>query len=865
MRRGFSPLRDLPALVWLTAIPVVAFAHPWIPEPRWLLVHLLLLGAATHSIVVWSQHFADALLRVPSVPRPALLGLLNLGALTVMVGTQTVSWQVTSVGASAVAGAALWHAARLAGQLRRALPVRFAVVVRYYVAAALLLPVGAALGVLLVTALPDPWHGQVLLAHVALNLLGWVGMTVAGTVMTLWPTILRTRLGAGSDAALRRALPLLLAAVLVTAVGCLVGLWPLAAAGLTAYGLGWLVLGVPLAEAARRKPPTEHPAWSMGAGVVWLIGCLVAWAYAVTRGGEAPAVLERFEAIVPFLATGFVAQVLVGALGYLVPSALGGGGRAVRAANEVLNRAGAFRVTAVNLGLLVCALPAPSLVRVLCSLLVLLALAAQIPLLVLAIRASRRARRTAGGPPLSDAAQEPVRRRRAVGSAVAGAAAVMLAVASAVALDPTSVGTVLASAETPGVPATGETTTVRVEAGDMRFTPSRIEVPAGDRLVIEVVNTDTDVHDLVLENGERSGRISPGETARVVVDLVGRDLEGWCSLVGHRQMGMTLDVVVTGGLAADDGTGEHAHHGTDADDRAEPAAAYDPAARPDPGFRASDPTLAPLRGDGPRTRRLTLTVSEVEREVAPGVTQRLWTYNGGAPGPTLHGRVGDEFVITLVNDGTIGHSIDFHAGALAPDRPMRTIGPGESLTYRFTAERAGIWMYHCSTMPMSAHIANGMFGAVVIEPPGLPPVDRSLVLVQGEHYYGPQGGVVDADELAAERPDAVVFNGYADQYFHDPVQVRVGERIRIWVLAAGPNRGTSFHVVGGQFATTYAEGAYLLRDGGPDGTGGAQALALAPAQGGFVELTLPEAGNYPFVSHAMVDAERGARGVLEAR
>src|SRR5690606_38014480 len=136
--------------------------------------------------------------------------------------------------------------------------------------------------------------------------------------------------------------------------------------------------------------------------------------------------------------------------------------------------------------------------------------------------------------------------------------------------------------------------------------------------------------------------------------------------------------------------------------------------------------------------------------------------------------------------------------------------------------------------------------------------------VQGEHYYGPQGGVVDAEKLAAERPDAVVFNGYADQYFHDPVSVRVGERLRIWVLAAGPNRGTSFHVVGGQFSTTYAEGAYLLRDGGPDGTGGAQALALAPAQGGFVELTLPEAGNYPFVSHAMVDAERGARGVLPA-
>jgi nitrite reductase (NO-forming) len=94
----------------------------------------------------------------------------------------------------------------------------------------------------------------------------------------------------------------------------------------------------------------------------------------------------------------------------------------------------------------------------------------------------------------------------------------------------------------------------------------------------------------------------------------------------------------------------------------------------------------------------------------------------------------------LVNDSSIGHSIDFHAGALAPDQPMRTIAPGASLVYRFTATRAGIWMYHCSSMPMSAHIANGLFGAVVVDPPGLPPVDRSYVLVQSELYLGPQRG-----------------------------------------------------------------------------------------------------------------------------
>lgn len=876
MSRGFSPWRDLPALLWLLAIPVVAFAHPVIPEPRWLLLHLLLLGAVTHSIVVWSQHFTDTLLHVPSARQSRLLVLLNLGALAVMVGTQAAHWPITLVGAIAVAGAVVWHAGRLVRQLRRALPARFAGVVRYYVAAAALLPVGATLGVLLARGLADPWHGRVLLAHVAVNLLGWVGLTLTGTVVTLWPTMLRTRLGTGSDAALRRALPVLLVGVGVVVVGCLLGRWQLAAAGLAAYVAGAVLVGLPLLEAARRKPPASHPTWSLGAGLLWLLGCLVAWTAILALGGDADLVHERFSALVPYLAAGFVAQVLLGALGHLVPMALGGGGQAVRAAGAVLDRGGAFRIAAVNLGLVVCLLPAPSAVRVACSLVVLLALAAELPLLVLAIRASHRARRDGDGPPVPEPAEAPMRRRRALGSAVAGTAVVVLAVAAGVAVDPVALSTGRVASAADGVVPTGHTTTVRVEAADMRFTPDEIEVPAGDRLVIEVVNTDTDVHDLVLETGADSGRLAAGETARVDVGVVGRDLDGWCSVVGHRQMGMTLTVRVTGAGPADaSGDGMTGHDmsdmsghdmsgdQTDQTDRGGDDAAYDPMAEPEPGFRARDPELPPLRGQGPQTHRLTLTVSEVEREVAPGVTQRLWTYNGSAPGPVLHGRVGDRFVLTLVNDGTIGHSIDFHAGALAPDRPMRTIAPGESLTYRFTAERAGIWMYHCSTMPMSVHIANGMYGAVVIEPRDLGPVDRSFLLVQGENYYGPQRGTVDADKVLAEEPDAVVFNGYANQYDHDPLRVAAGDRVRIWVLDAGPNRATSFHVVGGQFSTTWAEGAYLLRDGGPTGVGGAQALALAPAQGGFVELELPEPGHYSFVSHLMVDAERGAHGIIE--
>ena len=223
------------------------------------------------------------------------------------------------------------------------------------------------------------------------------------------------------------------------------------------------------------------------------------------------------------------------------------------------------------------------------------------------------------------------------------------------------------------------------------------------------------------------------------------------------------------------------------------------------------------------------------------------------------------FDITFVNDGTMDHSIDFHAGALAPDKPMRSIRPGESLSYRFTATRSGIWLYHCSTMPMSVHIANGMFGAVVIDPPGLAAVDEEYVLVQSELYLGAQGGEADSDRVVTQKPDLVVFNGYANQYASRPLTARVGERVRIWILDAGPNVGSSFHVVGGQFDTVFTEGDYLLRDGGSTGTGGSQVLDLGVAQGGFVELSFPEAGHYPFVSHIMSDAEKGARGVFSVQ
>jgi nitrite reductase (NO-forming) len=244
------------------------------------------------------------------------------------------------------------------------------------------------------------------------------------------------------------------------------------------------------------------------------------------------------------------------------------------------------------------------------------------------------------------------------------------------------------------------------------------------------------------------------------------------------------------------------------------------------------------------------------------VTQELWTFNSRMPGPVVRGKVGDVFEITLTNRGKLGHSIDFHASKVAWNDEMRTLRPGESLVYRFEAKHAGAFMYHCGTAPALHHIGNGMFGAIVIDPPNLPPVDREFLFVQSEYYLGPEGQPGDLRKMQQDQWDHVVFNGYVNQYLHQPVRIEPGLRYRAWVLDAGPSENSSFHIVGTVFDTMYKEGAYTLQ---PDSTrGGAQALDLQPAQGGFVEITMDEAGLYPIVTHEFSNVVRGSLGLFQA-
>ncbi|WP_116115448.1 multicopper oxidase domain-containing protein [Austwickia chelonae] len=898
--RRHWPLRDRPALAWLVFAAVLAFAHRWVPDARWLMVHAVTIGALTHAIMVWSVHFTQALLKTPDTIDPrrhqsARLLLLLGGTIGVIAGMPHQLWWLVLTGATLISTAVIWHGHALVSRLRAALPGRFRVTVHYYLAASICMPLGAGLGVWIAHGVTEEWRGRILLAHTAIMVLGWVGLTVTGTLLTLWPTMLRTRIDARAEKWAHQALPALVATLSVIAAGALTGQRWVAFAGVLGYLLAWSWTGRALLRPARQAPPRHFATWSATAAICWFVGTLVVIAATLATSTEWARLPGKYTLITPALVVGFGVQLLTGALAHLVPVVIGGGARAVRAAQAEFDRFAAARVVIVNSGLLLCLLPVPSWVRVTCSVLVLLALMFFLPATFRAFRAGQRAKDEPG--PALRAPLPPLPGIYSPAQLVAAACAIVLAVTVGVAVDPTAAG-ITASGLTGGSSATGQTTRVRVETKEMKFFPSTIDVPRGNRLEVELVNLDQGMtHDLVLDNGAHSRRLDPGDTQVLDAGVIDKNTEGWCSIVGHRQMGMVLSVRATGlgpdQLAARDGIarggpsaasspaaqapGGHGHGGTPGGPRLGQKA--------DDDFRAVKAELSPLTDE--KIRRHTFTVEEVELEVSPGVKQKRWTFNGAVPGPTLHGRIGDVFEITLVNKGTMGHSIDFHAGDIAPDQPMRTIAPGESLLYRFTANRAGIWMYHCSTMPMATHIAAGMHGAVVIEPEGLPQVDRSYVLVQSEVFVDGDGTTakeIDAGAVAAEKPSAVVFNGIANQYDARPLPAKVGDRVRFWVVDVGPNRPTSFHVVGGQFDTVYFEGAYQLRNGhgpgtpgfaaasaapggdsreGARGPGGSQALGLQAAQGGFVEMTPKEAGHYAFVSHIMVDAERGAHGVLK--
>ena len=275
-----------------------------------------------------------------------------------------------------------------------------------------------------------------------------------------------------------------------------------------------------------------------------------------------------------------------------------------------------------------------------------------------------------------------------------------------------------------------------------------------------------------------------------------------------------------------------------------------------------DATMPPLtNGD---VVKVHMTLKDMTVDIAPGVKYSTWSFDGhGAPGPVVHVRQGQTVEMTLTNGGSIPHSIDFHAARIAPNKAFRDAMPGESFTFRFKARDSGVFMYHCGTKPVLAHIANGMYGAIVVSPAKpLPKADREYVLVGSEWYMNADGikapASLDMAKARTMAPDWVTFNGYANQYVTHPLTSKPGETVRFYVVAAGPTHNVNFHVVGTIFDRAWANSDLVSAP-----QQGVQTVIVPAGGGGVFDVKIDEPGLYPIVSHAFAHVDLGQVGLLK--
>lgn len=300
--------------------------------------------------------------------------------------------------------------------------------------------------------------------------------------------------------------------------------------------------------------------------------------------------------------------------------------------------------------------------------------------------------------------------------------------------------------------------------------------------------------------------------------------------------------------------------------RAEPAVRVTPGAAMayDASLDGARPSLAvydarmPRRTPG-KVKHVRLELSHQKIVIAPGVEYNGWTIGGTVPGPVIRVTQGDTVDVTIVNNANMPHSVDFHSAEIAPSRVYTNLLPRQSLHYRFVANVVGAFMYHCGTAPVAQHIANGMYGAFVVDPVQPLPPAQEFVLVQSEFYTKPDNGKGELDWSATLHgsPAYVVFNGRASQYAEQPITVNAGERVRIYVVNAGPNHTSAFHVVGAIFDRVYADGVpgNALR--------GVQTWDVPVGGGAVFEARLNEPGTYPIVTHSFADATKGAVGLFK--
>ena len=261
------------------------------------------------------------------------------------------------------------------------------------------------------------------------------------------------------------------------------------------------------------------------------------------------------------------------------------------------------------------------------------------------------------------------------------------------------------------------------------------------------------------------------------------------------------------------------------------------------------------------TVEVDLVAKRAKVTIAPKVKMRAWTFNGKVPGPVIRATEGDTIEVTLRNADDMAHSIDLHAAQISPQTGFADVVPGKTRTFSFVARRPGVFLYHCGTSPVLEHIGMGMYGAIIVDPLGGRPAAREKVIVQSE-FYGPvRRGKIRPTYRAmrTQDPTFTAFNGRAFRYRDNPIRAEVGELLRLYVVDAGPTLDSDFHVVGDIFDVVEPDGNPL------NAMTGVSTLGVPAGGGAMFELTLDEAGSYPFVTHAFRWADAGALGLIEAR
>ena len=271
--------------------------------------------------------------------------------------------------------------------------------------------------------------------------------------------------------------------------------------------------------------------------------------------------------------------------------------------------------------------------------------------------------------------------------------------------------------------------------------------------------------------------------------------------------------------------------------------------------------------DYPAKVRVKMETIEKTMKMDDGVEYHYWTFNGDVPGRMIRVREGDTVEVEFSNNpsSTVPHNVDFHA-ATGPGGGAAAsfTAPGRTSTFSFKALQPGLYIYHCAVAPVGMHIANGMYGLILVEPKeGLPKVDKEFYIVQGDFYTKGKKGAqglqpFDMDKAIAEQPEYVVFNGHVGAIAGDnALKAKAGETVRMYVGNGGPNLVSSFHVIGEIFDKVYVEGGKLINEN-------VQSTIIPAGGSAMVEFKVDVPGSYTLVDHSIFRAfNKGALGQLK--